>query len=219
MPRASRSQEAVEEIRQEILDMALTIIGEHGFDNLSMRNLAGRLNVSATTIYNYYSSKDELYLAVLTRGFEYMYEQMWQGYLSQEDPGLRLKAVLQAFVSFGLQYPNYYNIMFTFNVPKYHDYIGKPEEPIAYLEWKTAIRVAELLRLAIQEASKQSKCAPEFDVDNYMFYTLCTIHGIVSLYNSHIVEYVTEPDEGLVENIIARLINLSTNAFPGKNSD
>ncbi|MEZ4549411.1 MAG: TetR family transcriptional regulator [Desulfobacterales bacterium] len=36
---------------------------------MSMRKLAGRLKMTAANIYNYYQNKDDLYLAIQTRGF------------------------------------------------------------------------------------------------------------------------------------------------------
>jgi len=52
MPKVARSQEDREIIREKILDEALGLISESGFSSFSMRKLASRLGMTATTIYN-----------------------------------------------------------------------------------------------------------------------------------------------------------------------
>ena len=76
MPKAARSQEEINEVRLKILGEALNLISQHGYEGFSMRKLGQRLGIAAKTIYNYFESKDEIYLHVLTRGFELMYEEL-----------------------------------------------------------------------------------------------------------------------------------------------
>ncbi len=51
--------------RKEILDTALAIVDEKGLDELSMRNLAGRLNVQAMSLYNHIKNKEELLYGIV----------------------------------------------------------------------------------------------------------------------------------------------------------
>ena len=60
MPKTPMTKEEIENTRGRILDTALNIIIEEGFNNLSVRKIASRLGVTATTIYNYYTNKDEI---------------------------------------------------------------------------------------------------------------------------------------------------------------
>ena len=47
----------IENLHNNILDEARRIIDEKGADALSMRNLANRLGIAPSTLYNYYESK------------------------------------------------------------------------------------------------------------------------------------------------------------------
>jgi AcrR family transcriptional regulator len=67
MPKASRTKQEIELIRDMILDTALQLIIDGGFSSLSMRRIASRLGITATTIYNYVSCKDELNLLIRMR--------------------------------------------------------------------------------------------------------------------------------------------------------
>lgn len=49
--------------RRALLDAALDAFAEHGFDGISARELAQRAQVSATTLFHHFPTKDELYAA------------------------------------------------------------------------------------------------------------------------------------------------------------
>ena len=113
MPKKPRTEKEVNQVREEILGHALDIIQERGMQGLTMRRLASRLGVRAVTIYNYYESKDHLYLAILIKGFQMLYEQCVAAYNSETDPLAGFRAVTRAYLKFGIENANFYNIMFT----------------------------------------------------------------------------------------------------------
>jgi AcrR family transcriptional regulator len=51
--------------RRNILDVVAQVFVEHGFERTSMSMIAERLGGSKATLYNYFKSKEELFLAVL----------------------------------------------------------------------------------------------------------------------------------------------------------
>lgn len=53
--------------RQAILDAAAEAFRERGFDAASMADVAARVGGSKGTLYNYFSSKEELFVAVMLR--------------------------------------------------------------------------------------------------------------------------------------------------------
>src|SRR6056297_2074810 len=69
----ARSKKEIEKIRQAILEQALDIIVEQGLESLTMRSLAGRLEMTAPNLYNFFSGKDEIYLSLVVKGFEMLY--------------------------------------------------------------------------------------------------------------------------------------------------
>ena len=64
-----RELKEIEGVKGRILDVALDIIVGEGYGNLTMRRLASKLNMTAPNIYNYYKSKDEIYIHLVIRGF------------------------------------------------------------------------------------------------------------------------------------------------------
>ncbi|MCU0711065.1 MAG: TetR/AcrR family transcriptional regulator [Pirellula sp.] len=53
--------------RADILDAAITCFSENGFDNASMDAIASQANVSKRTVYNHFSSKDTLFMAIVNK--------------------------------------------------------------------------------------------------------------------------------------------------------
>ena len=59
-----------EEKRQAIIDVAAAAFGELGFERTSMSEICARLGGSKATLYNYFPSKESLFLEVMFRASE-----------------------------------------------------------------------------------------------------------------------------------------------------
>ena len=53
-----------EETRQKILDEAIVLFAESGYEKASMRELAGRVHIKAPSMYAYFSGKETLFVSV-----------------------------------------------------------------------------------------------------------------------------------------------------------
>ena len=200
MPRISRTSQQVEAFRQEILDVALHLIIEHGFSELSMRKIALRLGVTATTIYSYYASRDELYFFIRIRGFELLFESIANVYKAKDDPYEKLRAAVGEYVRFGIRNPDYYEVMFiSRGVPKFLDCIGTPLEKVAGREKEKSIQTFLFIAQGIAEYMKISDAKAR-----YLTIRLWTeLNGIVSLLNSRLLREVEERTEPLIKRLIA----------------
>jgi len=207
MPKAARSPEDIESIKERILDVALSIINDQGFEHFSMRKLAAKLGITATTIYNYYSSKDELYLMILTRGFGLLSSTLHDIQQNVQDPFLRLEAMIRAYVDFGIRDSNYYNIMFTSGAPKYLDYVGTDLEPIAFFEKQTALQLLEITSREFSHTVHGNCHLAEEDIRYFVIRLWSSLHGIIALYNSRVLHEVHEHPETMVERMVSDLVS------------
>jgi AcrR family transcriptional regulator len=200
MPRISRTPQQVEAFRQEILDAALQLIVKHGFSELSMRKIASQLGVTATTIYNYYASRDELYFFIRIRGFEILFEAIAHAYNAKNDPYEKLCAAVGEYVRFGIRNPDYYEIMFiSRGVPKFLDCVGTPLSKVAGREKKKSIQIFLFIARGIAEHLKISDAEAR-----YLAIRLWTeLNGIVSLLNSRLLREVEENTETMMKRLIA----------------
>ena len=59
-----RKEREKKEMRQAILDAALTLFREKGYDAVSIRNIAEAIEYSPATIYLYFKDKNEIFFAL-----------------------------------------------------------------------------------------------------------------------------------------------------------
>jgi AcrR family transcriptional regulator len=55
---------------QRVLDAALELFGEHGFEGTSLQDIADRLGVTKAAVYYHFHTKDELLLALIQPAFD-----------------------------------------------------------------------------------------------------------------------------------------------------
>ncbi len=199
MPKAPMSAEMLEQTREKILDTALDIIIDEGFNNLSVRKIASRLGVTATTIYNYYTNKDELNLMIRMRGFEKLHSHLTEGAGDIEDLETRFAAMIRAYVAFGRTYPSYYDIMFNLHTPKYLDYVGTGIEPVARQEKENALRCLSMFMEPIDAYLPAGGEKKRAFVLHQIVRFWSDLHGLVTLCNSRLLHEVLEDVEDFVE--------------------
>jgi AcrR family transcriptional regulator len=98
--------------RGAILTEATRLFQEHGVDGFSMRQIASAIGFSATTIYLYFTDKNDLMYAVCESGFAEFGASLAQAAASHDDPLDRLRALGDAYVDFALTHPLHYDVMF-----------------------------------------------------------------------------------------------------------
>ena len=92
--------------------------------------------------------------------------------------------------------------MFNIDVPKYYDYVGTPLESVAQLEKKTALKLAVSGREVIYEISKKYGQIHEDEIEYLLLRLWSNLHGIVSLYNSRVIQEVSDYAKEAVVKII-----------------
>jgi len=85
--------------REAILDAALRVFGGVGFQAAKMVDIAGEAGVATGTLYNYFSSKEEIFQSIVDKGRERIKAEIGER-LQHTDPIERLYEVIRAI--FGL---------------------------------------------------------------------------------------------------------------------
>ena len=220
MPKKPMTQEAIETMRIRILDTALDIIIEEGFGNLSVRKLASRLGVTATTIYNYYTNKDEINLMIRIRGFEKLYDLLQKRSAPFDDIEIRLKAMIRAYVEFGLNNPSYYDIMFNLHTPKYLDYVGTEIETLAHREKQNALKCLALFVKPISAYLPSRGKKKEKFILYQIVKFWSDMHGLITLKNSRLFHEVLDDVDAFVRartsDMIEEIIRLQKRLQDGE---
>jgi AcrR family transcriptional regulator len=104
-------------LRQEILDAASELFVRNGYENVSMRRIADKIEYSPTTIYIYFKDKAELLDQVCRETFTRLVQRLSKIMEQPGDPLERLKRGLLAYVEFGLENPHQYRTTFMMPIP------------------------------------------------------------------------------------------------------
>lgn len=209
MPKKPRSKNEINTIKEDILKHALDLMQEEGYEGFSMRKLSSLLGVSVVTLYRFYENKDHIYLVVLTRGFQLLYGECLQAYKSEKKPEARLRSMTEAYISFGISQSNFYNLMFTWHVPKYEDYIGTPMEDVARYELEESQKSYLLTIKAVKELVKKmgNINLSDNEIRSYIIYFWSTLHGYIAGVNNNLLNYMHRDPLSLKASIIDNLFS------------
>jgi AcrR family transcriptional regulator len=174
MREASRERRSLQkqELRSSILVAAAELFLEHGYEHFSMRQVAERIGYSATTIYLYFENKDDLLFEVVSDGWQRFSDDFLAAAAAADDPLERLHALGRVYVSFGLDNPAVYGLMFVqrsdFLMHENLHRSGKPADLFV------------VLCDAVQ-AAVGAGIFPPGDVVGYSDAIWASVHGIVTL--------------------------------------
>jgi AcrR family transcriptional regulator len=106
-----RRQKERDDTRTRILDAARELFVSEGYDGVSMRRIAEKIEYSPTAIYFHFRDKETLIRALVDHDFLELAEQF--GAAAQiPDPIDRLRATGHGYAEFGLTHPYHYRLMF-----------------------------------------------------------------------------------------------------------
>ena len=111
-----RKERERSEMRQRIIDAAMHMFVEDGYNKTSIRNIAESIEYSPATIYLYYKDKDELLYAVQREAYDKLFEAFRQT-AADPDPWKRLEQICKTYVQFGLENEELYDLMFIIRSP------------------------------------------------------------------------------------------------------
>jgi len=121
MPRVL-SDTDVADFRERLCEAAERLFAERGPDAVTMRQLAAELGVSPMTPYRYFEDKDDILAAVRTNGFTRFALALETARASAVGARAIGTAVGEAYVTFALENPHAYKLMFDFNQPHAEKY-------------------------------------------------------------------------------------------------
>ena len=94
------------ETRDKILDAARELFVREGYEGVSMRRLAEKIEYSPTAIYVYFADKNELFHELCRQDFARLQEVM-QSAEMPADPIERLRQIGTSYIQFGVRFPSH----------------------------------------------------------------------------------------------------------------
>jgi AcrR family transcriptional regulator len=84
--------------RHDILLAAADVLGRHGYEATTMKDIAAAVNLTAASLYHHFRNKDALLLAVLEAGLEHVIHQIETIAQSDLPPGEKLRQMVRGHV-------------------------------------------------------------------------------------------------------------------------
>lgn len=174
-----RRQRQKDEVRDKILDAARELFVECGYEGVTMRKVAERIEYSPTTIYLHFADKETLFQELCSTDFLEL-AHLFQSVALIADPIERLRASAAAYFQFAMEHPNHYRLMFMQRIP-----VSPSEEDLARKGNPNEDAYAFLLSI-VTAGIEAGAFRPEFTDPQLLAQTLwAAVHGVVSLEITH----------------------------------
>ena len=101
-----------QELRQQVLDAARELFVREGYENVSMRKIADKIEYSPATIYTYFQDKGEILDCLCEETFLKLHLEKLAAAHHIVDPLQALKKGMETYIRFGLEHPDHYVVTF-----------------------------------------------------------------------------------------------------------
>lgn len=194
-----RREKEKAELKNRIITSAEELFAEDGYQNISMRKIANKIEYSLPTIYKFFKSKADILFYIYNKNngkLLYIFSEINKRQCSCIE---KLKDMSYAYVDFALENPNYYELAYMSNVLRY-------EENLVYHDRDSlGFRAYDIL-LKTVKCCKEQGYFKERDVEVISQCLWGGIHGLTSLFIAH-TEFPWKDKKCLIENMIDSLIN------------
>ena len=160
-----------EETRINILDAALQIVKEEGWQALSMRKIADVIEYTAPIIYEYFSNKEAILLELTRKGYLKLSKQLQEAKDEHTSPADQLEAMWLAYWNFAFDNKELYQGMFGITTNCSCEMVNKLPE--AEMPWDIiSSSIGELMGISDMDS----------DIICTKYYTFWSVvHGLVSI--------------------------------------
>jgi AcrR family transcriptional regulator len=161
------------ELRTKILDAARELFVSEGYDAVTMRKVAERIEYSPTAIYLHFKDKEALIRDLCNHDFQ-VFAARFADVAEVADPIERLHKAGEVYVAFALQHPQQYRLMFMTPHP--------PVEPTGEEAEDPTRNTYVFLRAILEQAIREGRLRREYSDPELVAQTIwAATHGVVSL--------------------------------------
>ncbi len=162
------------DLKNSLIKAGIEILAQEGTGGLSLRRVARKAGVSHAAPYAHFTDKQALLAAIAAEGHRKIHERLTVVLASRSNDPLRLLVgSAWAYVSFGLEFPDYYKVTFSGTLENEHNY---PE----FME--ISQRNIQLLKDIIEQCRSAGILqTEEIDSEIQAISLWGQLHGLVSL--------------------------------------
>ena len=150
MIQLSPKQQEIQLREKRILEVAQSVLVEHGYHGLSMERIAGLVEYSKGTVYNHFANKEEIIVALAIATVTKRFEMFKQAAQFKGASRFRMLAVGQAAEKFVNAYPDFFMLEQILMLPSVRQKVSeKRQNEINSIEVRCLDIVAGIVRDAV----------------------------------------------------------------------
>lgn len=180
-------------MRERILKAAREIFAEGGYKHVTMRRIARKIEYSPGTIYRYFKDKNEIMLQLCYQGFEQLLAMQLK--LDRvADPLDRLVTGARYYISFAVENPDFYELMFATE-----EIIKQPDEGEESVALSSFLKLVDHVQACIDNGDFSGE-----DAETLAISVWSALHGMSLLLIKQQLSFLPEEKlDAIVEKALA----------------
>lgn len=159
------------DLRRALMDAAIELLAEVGYEQLSLRAVARRIGVSHAAPAHHFIDKAGLFTAIATEGFQMFVEQTNAALAARDDGAAgELEALGRVYLEFTEQHPAHFDLMFRPALLHSRDPEFADASSAAYIALRSHV-----------EALQRDGWHPDADTTALTTATWALVHGLSTL--------------------------------------
>ena len=184
------------ELIQNIEELVVQQVNQHGLDSLSMRHIASEANITATTLYYYYDSKEKLVEVVRMIAQKNIFDYVSNEVNQKIKPRKKLEIFIHAFIDWGVKNPNLFDLIF-----------DRQKKNNSFEQFESKFQIYLLAHEIIYLGTEQKEFRCD-DAGKAASICIASLFGIVNFYlNKLIPGYYDHDIESLKFEAVQLLVN------------
>ncbi len=175
---ADRRQREKEQRKTEIIDAAERLFFSRSYEDVSMDEIAHKVELNKATIYLYFKNKETLFATIVLRGIQLLKEKYTEC-MEKQVPGIVKVALMgQAYYQYSEEYPDYLRMIHFYGSERF-----SKENPCTAEIGKGYGTCRLILRDAIREGIDDGTIRADLNPFLTSMYLMISFMGILSMEN------------------------------------
>ncbi len=195
MSRPQRSKEEILAVKRNIVEKSIQLFVREGIESLSARKIGKEVGMTAANLYNYFENMEEIVFEIQEYCLDKFLKFIEGQYKDTSDVKENMKSIFKLYISFGIQNPDMYGMLFGNNLEVF---LNNKKKDAA----DKIVITPDYIIDNIQKMNSQADSMLHDVV--YQLYVIA--HGVVDSYNSGIVKHLVTDSEKFIDEFIDKII-------------
>lgn len=171
---SERRQSEIENLRKKIIDAASEILAVEGYENLSIRKIATKIEYSPGIIYHYFKDKSEIVACVVEEGYGNILKSISEIQIDRENPDKTMISAMSSYIELMLEKPEHFRAILMNDIEEIQEKVSILEQGISKRR-KSIELLCNLIYFGIEKGKFR-----EMDVELTAQIIWTSTHGLIS---------------------------------------